>query len=273
MAKKHVHTFLKIFPLAFFFSIAIGNYISCMLITNTNSLISIFDSYFLSGKSIFIPNIPDYNVLSFIPEEWGVFRLNLGHLTDIIIFTNLIFLIDTAIYHYIKKVCYHGDLVRLNELKQALIIPNGEKFEFIQINGCYINYKPFNNPLSDYNELYNRNIEEIGNKDLIQEKQFSNKSLFYNRKQKEFLRVIRKKKKSLGLHYIVLFESYYGLKYPIINFLLLKNYLIFPYNYNTLYIDNITPCDREGDAVYNLLHHVFQLLQTQLITKSNIIKK
>jgi len=72
-------------------------------------LISLLEKYFSSGKSFFIPIIPNIYFLWFIPENYHIIKLSIGQLIDIFIISNLITYIDSSFYHYVKSVCLNKE--------------------------------------------------------------------------------------------------------------------------------------------------------------------
>ncbi|MFX1256958.1 MAG: hypothetical protein ACFFAN_03800 [Promethearchaeota archaeon] len=65
--------------------------------------------HFASGNSLFIPSVPYFNVLWFLPQEHRVIQLTIGQLIDVFIILTLYSCVDTTLYHYVKKVLYYGN--------------------------------------------------------------------------------------------------------------------------------------------------------------------
>lgn len=73
-------------------------------------IISIFVKDYVKGrKSLFLPFIPNYNLIKYIPENLPPIRYTIGHLMDTIIIINLYFYLETSVYHYIKRAYIKED--------------------------------------------------------------------------------------------------------------------------------------------------------------------
>jgi len=66
-------------------------------------IISYLNNYFVSGQSIFFPDLPYLNLLFFLPAEYHSFQFSLGQLIDIILFAHLYCYIDACFYHCFVK--------------------------------------------------------------------------------------------------------------------------------------------------------------------------
>ena len=66
---------------------------------------SLVDNYIIAGRSFFIPEIPNINILFFLPAQYRITYFSIGHLLDIFIIINISPCIETIIYHYIVQVC------------------------------------------------------------------------------------------------------------------------------------------------------------------------
>ncbi|KKN26195.1 hypothetical protein LCGC14_0877060 [marine sediment metagenome] len=75
---------------------------------------SLFDEFFTSGNSIFIPPFPYINIVWFLPEKNHLVQFSVGHLIDFIIIISIVNTIETSLYHYITRVCLNGNTLMLN---------------------------------------------------------------------------------------------------------------------------------------------------------------
>jgi len=77
-----------------------------MFLKDIPLLSSLIKEYIESGDSFFIPSIPNNNLLINITEKFPNANFTVGHLIDLIIMINLVFYIESSIYHYIKKIFF-----------------------------------------------------------------------------------------------------------------------------------------------------------------------
>ncbi|MFX1273873.1 MAG: hypothetical protein ACFFBP_14190 [Promethearchaeota archaeon] len=89
-----VISFLSLLPVIFIY----------LQLTNTSVFSIFFQDYILSGNSLFFPYFPRIEIIPSIPSSSNLGGFTLGHLIDLIIIINLLFLLDTTFYHYIKVV-------------------------------------------------------------------------------------------------------------------------------------------------------------------------
>jgi len=81
-----------------------------MVLKDLPVISSVIKEYIESGKSFFLPSIPYYNLLIEISQRFPNANFTTGHLLDLIIIINLVFYIESSIYHYLKKVYFNGGI-------------------------------------------------------------------------------------------------------------------------------------------------------------------
>lgn len=99
------------FPIAFF----------CMFLINVPVFSSLFNDFFTSGSSIFIPSFPYINIVWFLPEKIHLVQFSVGRFIDFIIIINIIYSIESSFYHYIKRVCFDGNTLMFNFIDLSFI--------------------------------------------------------------------------------------------------------------------------------------------------------
>lgn len=77
--------------------------VSILLSAGIIPLIPEIAEYFETGTSLFFPDLPKLNLLAFLPKSLQFFPLNLGHLIDIFLITNIVVHLESAVYHLAKK--------------------------------------------------------------------------------------------------------------------------------------------------------------------------
>lgn len=105
-----------------------------LFIRDISSISSFLNNYIGTGNSLFIPILPNYNLLWYLPEPFNVIQFSLGHLIDIFILINIIGYIQTSIYHYFIKRLYFDEnipsfylnLITLKTGQAYLLIPDPE---------------------------------------------------------------------------------------------------------------------------------------------------
>ncbi|MFX0025215.1 MAG: hypothetical protein ACFE8M_02280 [Candidatus Hermodarchaeota archaeon] len=83
----------------------------------------LMEAYINSGSSIFIPFIPNINLL---PEKNQLIGLTLGHLIDIIIIAEILGFIEISIYHLFKKKYFNEQFNEFSCL-DLNCLPTGEE--------------------------------------------------------------------------------------------------------------------------------------------------
>ena len=96
--KKAMH-FLKvnIIPLLLLTG-SLFSLVSYLLLSLSSTIFSNMFNYFEQGQSIFVSFIPTFDLLKFLPPQVHAFPIYLGHLIDLIIISNICYLIDGAVY-------------------------------------------------------------------------------------------------------------------------------------------------------------------------------
>ena len=112
--------FITSFPVAFM----------CMFIKDVPVLSSLFDDYILTGKSIFIQILPNINILWFLPQDVQITYFSIGHLLDIIIIVNIMFYIETNVYHYVKWSSSNEEALAFICKSSNSLRPDGELYVF-----------------------------------------------------------------------------------------------------------------------------------------------
>lgn len=157
-----------------------------VIIANLFSELPIFFAflydYIKSGKSIFIPQLPYINILSFLPEGNRSIKFSLGHLIDIFIFINIFTYIDSFFYHYAKITCINKGNQMLFDLNLYLYdlsdyIKRDKQNDEFNSNQSYISYYSSDENLSNFLELLNQEFTLNDIKSYI--KSFSIRSRFY----------------------------------------------------------------------------------------------
>ncbi len=77
-----------------------------ILLKDIPLLPALIKEYIESGKSFFIPSIPNNNLLVISAKKFPNANFTVGHLVDLIIMMNIVVYIESSIYHYIKKVYF-----------------------------------------------------------------------------------------------------------------------------------------------------------------------
>ncbi|MFW9771531.1 MAG: hypothetical protein ACFFFB_00375 [Candidatus Heimdallarchaeota archaeon] len=183
-----------------------------LFIRDISSISSFLNDYIGTGSSLFIPILPNLNLLWYLPEPFSSFQFSLGHLIDIFILINIIGYIQSSIYHYFKRVCLdefnpilmYSYLGASGSEETYYLAQDAEKlFNFYEINKY-----PLINHAFEIENLFNvKNHEYLYNshyhfKDKIYNILFSftlNKSnkLFENSTIILFLKIIRRVKSFL----------------------------------------------------------------------------
>jgi hypothetical protein len=145
----------KISLISLFFSIIPITFV-ILILREISVLNALLNDYIISGKSLFIPFLPSYNVFWFLPKEAQIIQFSTGHLIDTIIFTNIISIVEIAGYHYYKKTCLNEDFLGSDQ--------EGSKQELYAISQDPSGFFGFMEDSSfsfDYNPLYNRDIRNL----------------------------------------------------------------------------------------------------------------
>lgn len=177
-----------------------------LILGEISVLNSLLNNYIISGKSLFIPFLPSYNVFWFLPEEVQFIHFSIGHLVDMLIIISIISLIEIGGYQYYKKICLNEDLNDYDQLdsKQEVYIISQDQSIFFGLNeGSSFSC---DNKLLSKKYKTNQNF----NQGLIN----SFKYLRKNRNRLDFIRsgllvnTILKKKKFQILRYLFNFEVF-----------------------------------------------------------------
>ncbi|TFF99035.1 MAG: hypothetical protein EU541_05970 [Promethearchaeota archaeon] len=134
----------------------------------------IFKDYIDSGKSLFLPFIPEYNLIFYVPEYAPSVNFTVGHLIDTIIIINLYFYVETSVYHYIKRaydkeelIYVVGPFLRDDDILTIFDDPFKGKGDFPEkIKECY-NKLEKRNSFSDNKSYYDINQYEFKSREKL----------------------------------------------------------------------------------------------------------
>jgi hypothetical protein len=196
---QKLNLFKRIVIIGIFFSI-IPLTIVILILGEISLPNNLFNNYLISGKSLFFPFLPSYNVFWFLPEEAQIIQFSTGHLIDIILITSIISLTEICGYQYYKKICLNEDFLSINQFgsdQENYILSQyqGIFFGFNETSSFSLNNKPLdikNNRNQSFSEGFSYDLKKLGNYsnriDLIQNRFFLPKSFT---KFKKKLRILR----------------------------------------------------------------------------------
>jgi hypothetical protein len=95
---------LKITPILSIIAISMIVFVCSFFVKETIPLIPFVGEYIENGKSLLFPFIPSINVLVFLPEEYQVISLTLGHVADYALITNLAMVVNPIAYPFFNRV-------------------------------------------------------------------------------------------------------------------------------------------------------------------------
>lgn len=209
---------LKVILILIFIFLCIPVTLLYLFLRDISDLSIFFNDYFGSGNSLFIPFLPNVNLLWFLPEPFSMIHFSFGHLIDIIILINVIGYIQTSIYHYfVKRVCLNGYSQVLMDLNfdslgsKELIYFTTQDSESLFNHYESLNYLPNS---KDF-QIENQNVYQIKEKNykFHFNKNFKNKIL--RKRPKSFF---KKYYKVFGNPSIVLFLKSFRIFHLLINF-------------------------------------------------------
>jgi hypothetical protein len=158
---QKLNLFKKIIILGIFISI-IPLTIIILILGEISLLNSLLNNYLISGKSLFFPFLPCYNVFWFLPVEAHFIQFTTGHLIDILIVGSIISLAEICGYQYYKKICLNEDFLNISPFvsEQAEYVISQDQsifFGFKEESSFSFNYKTFDNKFNR-NQSFNKEL-------------------------------------------------------------------------------------------------------------------
>ncbi|MFX0020766.1 MAG: hypothetical protein ACFE9S_00450 [Candidatus Hermodarchaeota archaeon] len=133
----------KIVILSVFLS-AIPLTVIILVLGDISVLYGLFSNYIMSGKSLFIPFLPSYNVFWFLPKEAQIIQISTGQLIDLLIISGIVSFIEIVGYQYYKKICLNEDFIQpiLIESNQEIFQDQGIFFGIYEGSSFSFKEKP-----------------------------------------------------------------------------------------------------------------------------------